>query len=1132
MSMENLNYIVEKFRHSEKIQSMAADLNSPAKGNIALSGVAGSQLAFILGAIFLKKPCPIVFVADNKEDALYFSNDLDVVLKQKPNWFFPDSFKRPTVFEEIYNTNVLQRTEAVNQITSGLNAGEILVTYPEALYEMVVSPEVINETRILIGINEKLDTHFVVEVLIEYGFTKVDFVYEPGQFSVRGGIIDIFSFGNEWPYRIELFDDEVESIRTFDPESQLSIRKISKVRIVPNINTQFLKEQKVPLFEVLPENTVIWVNDVSNLLERLQICEEKTEHYTRTLAKVTDDEHLRNILNERAFVNGVDTIEKMQSFQIVFCGKKPGNMDISGNYEFAGRPQPDFNKNFKILIENLQANQNADISNFIFTENAKQVERFTAIFEDLQARVSFNPVISGISQGFFDLELGLACYTDHQIFQRFHRYKARKGFSRDLAMNIRMLRDLQPGDYVTHIDHGVGRYSGLEKLEVNGKVQESVRLIYKNNDVLYVSINALHKISKYAGKDGNEPTLSKLGSDTWKNLKSKAKSKIKDIAQELIKLYAMRKSSVGHAFPPDGFLQNELEASFVYEDTPDQYKATIAVKEDMQKDYPMDRLICGDVGFGKTEVAIRAAFKAVTDGKQVVVLVPTTILALQHAKTFRDRLGEFGVNVDYINRFRSVRDKNEIFKNVENGKIEILIGTHAVLNKNIRFKDLGLLIIDEEQKFGVAAKEKIRGMKVNVDTLTLTATPIPRTLQFSLMAARDLSVIRTPPPNRYPIQTEVRTFNENVVQEAIQYEIDRGGQVFFVHNRVKSLDEMGNMIKNLCPDARIAVAHGQMDANRLEETLVGFIEGEYDVLVSTNIIETGLDIPNANTMIIHNSHHYGLSDLHQLRGRVGRSSRKAYCYLFCPPLTSLTEEARKRLKTLEEFSDLGSGFEIAMRDLDIRGAGNLLGAEQSGFVFDIGYITYQKILKEAIMELKENEFKGVFQEENQKRGQGDYVRDVTIDTDTEMLIPDSYISSIQERLHLYTRLDNIETEEELEKFRNEMEDRFGRIPKQVEELYEGLRLRWASKQIGIERVVLKNGIAKMFFVSNPQSGFYELPFFRNLLKVLSVSGKEFGLEMKATGSTLIMTLKNARNLDAVRRTMIQLNQAVTERTGT
>lgn len=1131
MSMENLNHIVEKFRQSEKIKSIAEYLNSPDKGHIALTGMSGSQTAFILGAIFLENPTPVVFIADNKEEALYFSNDLDVVLKQKQNWFFPDSFKRPTVFEEIYNTNVLQRTEAVNQITSGLNAGEILVTYPEALYEMVVSPEVINETRILVGINEKLDTNFVIEVLIEYGFAKVDFVYEPGQFSVRGGIVDIFSFGNEWPYRIELFDDEVESIRTFDPESQLSIRKISKVKIVPNINTQFLKDQKVSLFDALPKNTVVWINDVSNLLEKLSVCEEKTEHYTKTLAKVTDDEHLKNVLNERAFVNGVDTIEKMQAHQIVFCGNQQNNIEVAVNYEFVGRPQPNFNKNFKILIENLQANQNADITNFIFTENAKQVERFAAIFEDLQAKVAFHPIINGISQGFFDLELRIACYTDHQIFQRFHRYKARKGFSRDLAMNIRVLRDLQPGDYVTHIDHGVGRYSGLEKLEVNGKVQESLRLIYKNNDVLYVSINTLHKISKFTGKDGNEPTLSKLGSDTWKNLKSKAKSKIKDIAQELIKLYAMRKSSAGHAFQPDGFLQNELEASFVYEDTPDQYTATIAVKEDMQKDYPMDRLICGDVGFGKTEVAIRAAFKAVTDGKQVVVLVPTTILALQHAKTFKERLGEFGVIVDYINRFRTTKEKNEIFKKVESGEIEILIGTHAVLNKSIKFKDLGLLIIDEEQKFGVAAKEKIRGMKVNVDTLTLTATPIPRTLQFSLMAARDLSIIRTPPPNRYPIQTEVRTFNESVVQEAIQYEIDRGGQVFFVHNRVKSLEEMGTMIKNLCPDAKVAVAHGQMDANKLEETLVGFIEGRFDVLVSTNIIETGLDIPNANTMIIHNAHHYGLSDLHQLRGRVGRSSRKAYCYLFCPPLTSLTEEARKRLKTLEEFSDLGSGFEIAMRDLDIRGAGNLLGAEQSGFVFDIGYITYQKILEEAILELKENEFKTVFEEENKKRNHADYVRDVTIDTDTEMLIPDSYISSIQERLHLYTRLDNIQSEDELQKFKNDMEDRFGRVPKQVEELYVGLQLRWIAKQIGIERVIFKNHVAKMFFVSNPQSGFYELPFFRNLLKVLSVNGKELGFEMKATGSTLIMTLKNAKSLDAVRNSLIVLNKAVEERGG-
>ncbi|NND35011.1 MAG: transcription-repair coupling factor, partial [Saprospiraceae bacterium] len=758
----------------------------------------------------------------------------------------------------------------------------------------------------------------------------------------------------------------------------------------------------------------------------------------------------------------------------------------------------------------LQQLQEKGFTNYLFTDNSRQVQRFDSIFEDLQANLIWHPVLVSIDKGFIDPYHKVSCYTDHQVFQRFHKYNLRRGFTRDQAMTLKFLRELQPGDFVTHIDHGVGRYSGLEKIDINGHLQESVRLIYKNNDILYVGIQSLHKISKHVGSEGTAPALSKLGSEAWKTLKRKTKQKVKDIAGELIKLYAKRKASVGFSFSPDGYLQNELEASFIYEDTPDQLTTTIDVKADMEKSSPMDRLICGDVGFGKTEIAIRAAFKAVSDGKQVAILVPTTILALQHYKTFSDRLGDFGVHIDYLNRFKSTAQRNAIFKDLESGKIEVLIGTHGILNKKIKFKDLGLLVIDEEQKFGVSAKEKLRNMKVNVDTLTLTATPIPRTLQFSLMAARDLSIIRTPPPNRQPIYTETRVFNDELIKDAIYYEVNRGGQVFFVHNRVKNLPEMMILLKRLCPDIEIAMAHGQMESKHLEKTLVAFIEGHYDVLLCTNIIETGLDIANANTIIINNAHQFGMSDLHQLRGRVGRSNRKAFCYLFCPPLSTLTSEARKRLRTLEEFSDLGSGFNIAMRDMDIRGAGNLLGGEQSGFINEIGFDTYTKILEEAIQELKETEFKDLFFEENQSYS---YVKDVQMETDFEMLIPDAYINSIQERLNLYTELDTLNTEGELEAFSVRMVDRFGPLPEQVVTLFDAVRLRWLCKELGFERCIFKNEKLQCFFVLNPQSLFYESTYFKDFLAFIASQGEEKKIRLKQSRQYLIFIKDNVSSFE-------------------
>jgi len=787
---------------------------------------------------------------------------------------------------------------------------------------------------------------------------------------------------------------------------------------------------------------------------------------------------------------------------------------------FHTKPQPSFNKNFDLLIRHLHEMKAAGYETYICSENPKQFDRLAAIFKELKADVAFLPVETSIHEGFIDEDLKIEVLTDHQIFQRYHQYKVKQGFTKDQAINVRVLRELSPGDFVTHIDHGIAKFSGLQTIEIGGQKQEAVRLTFKNNDLVYVSIHSLHKISKYLGKEGETPQLSKLGSDAWKQLKARTKKKIKDIAAELIQLYAARRAAKGHAFPPDGYLQTELEASFLYEDTPDQFKSTNDVKADMEREYPMDRLICGDVGFGKTEVAIRAAFKAVTDGKQVAILVPTTILALQHWRTLSERLADFPVTVDYLNRFRTAGEKKTILEKLKKGQIDIIIGTHALLGKEVGFKDLGLLVVDEEQKFGVASKEKLRGLKVNVDTLTLTATPIPRTLQFSLMAARDLSVIRTPPPNRQPIHTEIRVFDEGLIQEVIYAELNRGGQVYFVHNRVNDLAAIADTIKRLCPEAEVAFAHGQMDSDRLEKVLVDFIDRKFDVLVCTNIIETGLDIPNANTIVINRADMFGLSDLHQLRGRVGRSNQKAYCYLLAPPMSVLTQEARKRLKTIEEFNDLGSGFQVAMRDLDIRGAGNLLGGEQSGFIADIGFETYQKILDEAILELKATEFKDLFQEEIAQRGS--YVRDVTIETDLEMLIPMEYVTNTQERLNLYTELNTIENEEGIAAFAQRLEDRFGKIPLSVQALFDGLRLQWLCKKIGFERLIFKAGKLRCYFLSDPQSSFFSTEHFQRIMDFLHKHGRIMGLSLKQTNKELILVQDDVRGLKGVKSVLEQV----------
>ena len=1107
--------LLQKYESDSRAQAATASLQKERPTNLHLRGMVGAQESFVLSGMYLHQPLPVLYIANDKEAAAYLYHNLTNLLEKKPIWFLPDSYRRPGIYEKLNNSQVLQRTETINKISADPGLAHIVISYPEALAEKVVSPSILNENRIALKVGEQIDRDFLIEILIEYGFDNVDFVYEPGQFSVRGGIFDIFSFGNEWPYRIELFDEDIESIRTFNPISQLSLKNLASLSIVPNINRKFDTTEKEGLFKLLHEKYVIWIKDDQFLLDRLQTCFENLQAAQSIIRKQEEEGvELPDLVMPTA------VMQDLEQFAKVFCGTStPINFKVDSTTDIEGKPQPSFNKNFTLLIEDLTRLEGDHFMSFLFTDNTRQVQRFETIFEDLESKVRFVPILKSIDKGFIDSFHKVACYTDHQIFQRFHKYSMRRGFSQDQAITLKFLRELQPGDHVTHIDHGVGRYSGLEKININGHEQESVRLIYKNNDILYVSIQSLHKISKYSGKDGVAPSLSKLGSDAWSNLKRRTKRKVKDIASELIKLYARRRASKGHPYPPDTYLQDELEASFFYEDTPDQLTATQDVKSDMEKTYPMDRLICGDVGFGKTEIAIRAAFKAVCDGKQVAVLVPTTILALQHYKTFSERLKEYGITIDYINRFKSSAEKTVIYEQLKIGKIEIIIGTHGLLNKRIGFKDLGLLVIDEEQKFGVAAKEKLRSLQVNVDTLTLTATPIPRTLQFSLMAARDLSIIRTAPPNRQAIHTETRVFNDDVIRDSIYYEVNRGGQVFFVHNRVKNLPEMKVLVKRLCPDVVIGMAHGQLESKELEKTLVGFIEGEYDVLLCTNIIETGLDIPNANTIIINNAHQFGMSDLHQLRGRVGRSNRKAFCYLFSPPLSTLTSEARKRLQTLEEFSDLGSGFNIAMRDLDIRGAGNLLGGEQSGFITEIGFETYTKILEEAIEELKENEFRDLFQEDIEKRT---YVRAVQLETDLELLIPDQYISNIQERLNLYTELDHLKNEEELIAFGQRLTDRFGKLPPSVLALFNALRLRWSCKEMGFERCVLKNKKLTCFFVLNPQSSFYETKWFQDFLSFISTEGAEMSLRMKQGNKYLMMIKEGVGSLTEANELMQEI----------
>ena len=1122
--MENPLSIV-KARHLKdpRIANLAKLLEQNPPQHLQVQGLIGSQLAFLAFALQSQTKSTVVLLCSDKEEAAFLLNDVETVYENSEVLFFPDSFRNPLQFDKLNRTAVLQRTETVSKLITNSLTPQVVVTYPEALFEKVVSPKELKEAAIQIKVGEKLDTNFLVEVLVDYGFQQIDFVYEPGQFSLRGGIVDIYSYGNEHPYRVDMLDDEVESLRTFDPNTQLSLQKIRSVTIVPNVNTQFKASQKTDVFQILPPRTILLIKNAAQVLDRLEIASDALPKYQNGInTLVEQDSEEAFLIAQDSFWNRAEAEQVFQKFATVeFCSEpkiKPSQPPIL----FKSLPQPSFNKNFEYLNRHLFQNTANNLQNFIFAENPKQIERFSHIFEDMKAAVRWVGIDKPLHEGFADETLGLACYTDHQIFERYHAYKIRQGFDKNKALQLKTLQDLKIGDYVTHIDYGVGKYIGLERIIIQGQPQEAVRILYKDGDLLHVSIHSLHKISKFSEKENQLPVLHKLGSGAWAATKQKTKKKIKELAFNLIELYAKRKSAEGFAFPPDNYLQTELEASFVYEDTPDQAKATEEVKADMEKSYPMDRLICGDVGFGKTEIAIRAAFKAVISGKQVGVLVPTTILALQHANTFAERLKNFGVTVDYVNRFRTTKEKTQIYKRLEEGKIDLLIGTHALLNDKIKFKDLGLLIIDEEQKFGVGAKEKLRNLKVNIDTLTLTATPIPRTLQFSLMAARDLSVINTPPPNRKPIHTEVRTFDVEFIHEVIAKEVNRGGQVFFLHNRVSNLDEMTAMIKAALPNVDIGMAHGQMDATQLEETLLNFIKGYYDVLVCTNIIETGLDISNANTIIINNAHQFGLSDLHQLRGRVGRSNKKAYCYLLAPPLAALTNESKKRLETIEQFSELGSGFQIAMKDLDIRGAGNILGGEQSGFIDNIGYETYQKILAEAIQELKENEYKELFSEEQQT---SDYVREVVVETDLEMLLPNSYIDSVEERLSLYQKINKIENETQIQVFKTQLQDRFGAVPKSVEYLFDALRVRWVAKKLGLEKIIYQRNVLKGYFIANAQSPFYDKPIFQQILRYISAC-KQPVFALKQTNQTLSFICESVKSLSKCLELLHGIEKAV------
>ncbi len=1094
----------DAFKSLTQVEETAGELQLHSV-KIKWKGHVGSSSSICASAVSDQIPGNHLFILDDKEQAAYFLNDLQGLFPSKTNLlFYPASYKVPYDIEKTDNANVVSRAEVLERISNSRN--NWIITYPKALFERVPSKRTLNKNTFKVEVGKSYGLDFLNETLIEMKFDRVDFVYEPGQFSIRGGIVDVYSFANDDPYRIEFFGDEAESIRTFDASTQLSIKTHKHFQIVPNVQNSLSIEDNVSFLQYLGDGVTLWVNSVDQILGTLGREYKKAVQIFDKL-----DGAVKHSLPSELFIDESDLKTEFESKSVIEIGADR-YFESDSIIDFNFKPQPSFNKNFDLLAKDLIKHHQNKYENIIFSNQPKQIERLEQIFHDIDDSVSFSPIPIALHEGFISPDTKHVCYTDHQIFERYHRFRLKEGFRQaKQALTLKELYNLQPGDYVTHIDHGVGKFSGLETIDVNGKEQEAIRLLYRDNDVLYVGIHSLHRISKFTGKDGAAPKINKLGTQAWSNLKNKTKKKIKELAFDLIKLYAKRKAQPGFAYNPDTYLQNELEASFMYEDTPDQLKATLAVKEDMESSTPMDRLICGDVGFGKTEIAIRAAFKAVADNKQVAVLVPTTILSLQHYRSFKERLEDFPCTVEYLNRFKSAKETTETVKKLEKGEIDILIGTHAIVGKRVKFKDLGLIIIDEEQKFGVSVKDKLKTLRATVDTLTLTATPIPRTLQFSLMGARDLSIINTPPPNRQPVLTEIVVYNEETIRDAINYEVSRGGQVFFVHNRVQNIQEVAGMIQRLCPGVKVGIGHGQMDGKKLEKVMFGFINGEYDVLLATTIIESGIDISNANTILINHAHNFGLSDLHQLRGRVGRSNRKGFCYLIAPPSSLITSEARKRLEALVQFSDLGSGFNIAMKDLDIRGAGNLLGGEQSGFIADIGFDMYQKILNEAIEELREGEFKDLFKDRNTDQFTH-YAKDCLLETDLEVRIPDDYVNNITERLSLYQEFDSIDNEERLTAFVAELEDRFGPAPKPVKELELSFKLRWLAQDIGIEKLVLKSNKMIAYFVSNPDSEFYKSEVFSKVLDYVQHNPQ--GVRLNQKNEKLRLIFENVDSLDS------------------
>ena len=1113
--------LLRQYAAHPQVAALNTLLKSKTSRNIFLKGLNGSGAAMTIASLFFKRRGSYVCVLNDLEEAGYFYHDLVQLTGGDGIYFFPSAYRRAIKYGHVDPANEILRTEVLSTLQDP-TVPFVIVTYPDALAEKVISREVLKENTLKISVGEKLDNMFVSDVLDEYGFEQVDYVYEPGQYAMRGSILDVFSFSYEFPYRIDFFGNEVETIRSFDVETQLSKEKLDSIYIVPEMTKG--NRTNSSLLDSLPSETLLASKDLAWVKERIgSIWNEEPI--------IGDEESFADIEQLRAkLITGEDFLRTALGFcRLHFGTRVTGVADAT--LTFSMEAQPIYHKNFDLVSESFHKYLENGYTLYILSDVEKQATRIRAIFEDRGDNIPFTSVNKTIHEGFADETLRVCLFTDHQLFDRFHKFnlKSDKARSGKLSLSLKELNQFTTGDYIVHIDHGVGQFGGLVRTEVNGKMQEAIRLIYQNNDIIFVSIHSLHKLSKYKGKDSGEPPkLSKLGTGAWEKMKERTKSKVKDIARDLILLYSKRKQEKGFAYSPDSFMQHELEASFIYEDTPDQMKATADVKTDMENDRPMDRLICGDVGFGKTEVAIRAAFKAVSDNKQVAVLVPTTVLAFQHYQTFSERLKDFPCRIEYISRARTAKEIRETLKDLKEGKINIIIGTHRIVGKDVTFKDLGLLIIDEEQKFGVSVKEKLRQLKANVDTLTMTATPIPRTLQFSLMGARDLSSITTPPPNRYPVQTEVERFNPDIIREAINFEMSRNGQVFFINNRIQNIYEMEALVKREVPDARIAVGHGQMEPDKLEKIILEVVNYEYDVLIATSIVESGIDVPNANTIIINNAQQFGLSDLHQLRGRVGRSNRKAFCYLLSPPLSSLTQEARRRLQAIENFSELGSGIHIAMQDLDIRGAGNMLGAEQSGFIADLGYETYQKILEEAVDELKAEEFADLYSDATEKRPDtgSEYVRETYIESDLELMFPPTYIPNDSERVSLYRELDKMEEERDILAFTERLKDRFGKVPKEGKELIRVVRLRRMAKTLGMEKVILKKGQMSIFLVTNPESPYYESEAFDKLLGFIQKHPRECTLrEQNGKRSIVIKNVPTVETacgyLDEIGKVQIQ-----------